>query len=285
MAKVTNKNATVRQRQLARRLRELRGDYTAAEVQAATGITTSKISRMETCHVRARPEDIRTLATFYGVSDTELDTLLHAAEEAYNSSVLKDFIGHENWASTLRGHLELEADAQRIDSYTIDLVPGLLQSRDYAAALMEARPDVESSTIPDRLDFRAQRQRRVRTGELELWAVISETILHQEIGSAATLADQLDYLAAPPSNVTVQVLPFSAGAHPSLGSAFHVFTFPEQIPTIIYGETLQQALYQDDPDTVRAHKETIEQTKAAALSPRESNRLLQQRATELRTDT
>lgn len=282
MANPTNKNATVRQRQLARRLRELRGSHTAADVQAATGITPSKLSRMESCHVRARPTDIRTLAQFYGTSAEELETLLQAAEEAYNSSVMQDFIGHENWASTLRGHLELEADAQRIDSYTIDLVPGLLQSRDYAAALMEARPDVDPSTIPDRLDFRDQRQRRVRSGELELWAVIGETILHQEIGNAATLADQLESMAAAPSNVTVQVLPFSVGAHPSLGTAFHVFTFAARFPTIIYGETLQQALYQDDPETVKAHQQTIEQTKAAALSPRDSQARLRERANELR---
>lgn len=282
MANPTNKNATVRQRQLATRLRELRGKHTAADVHAATGITASKLSRMESCHVRARPANIRTLAEFYGASDEELQTLLHAAEEAYNSSVMQDFIGHENWAATLRGHLELEADAQRIDSYTVDLVPGLLQSRDYTRALIEARPDVDPSTVEGRLDFRTQRQRRVQSGELQLWAVVGETVLYQQIGSAATLADQLESLAAAPSNVTVQVLPFSAGAHPSLGSSFHVFTFAARFASIVYQDTIQKALYQDDPETVTAHQQIIEQTKAAALSPRDSQSRLRERASELR---
>lgn len=283
MANPTNKNSTVRQRQLAGRLRELRGSYTAADVTEATGITASKLSRMETCHVKAQPADIRSLAAFYGTSDEELQRLLRMAEEAHSPSVMQDFIGYETWASTLRGHLELEADAQRIDSFTIDLVPGLLQHREYTRALIEARPDVDPSQTEDRLAFRAQRQQRVSSGELELWAVLGEAVLYQEIGSAETLAEQLDDLAEPRSNVTVQVLPFSAGAHPSLGSSFHVFTFGDRLPSIVYQDTIQQALYQDDPEGVKAHQQIIEQTKATALSPRESVSRLRERASDLRS--
>lgn len=282
MANPTNKNATVRQRQLAARLRDLRGSHTAADVQAATGITPSKLSRIESCHVRARPGDIRTLTEFYGASNEERDQLLETGEEAYNSSVMQDFIGYESWASTLKGHLELEADADRIDSYTIDLVPGLLQSRDYTRALIEARPDVDASTLEGRLDFRAQRQQRVAAGELQLWAITGETVLYQQIGDAATLAGQLEALAEAPPNVTVQVLPFAAGAHPSLGSSFHIFNFTASFPSLVYQDTIQKALYQDDPDTVAAHQDIMEQTRAAALSPRESQSRLRDRVAELR---
>lgn len=279
MAKVTNENATIRQRQLAQTLRELRGNTPAHAVEEATRIKPSKLSRIESCHVRAHPNDVERLATFYGVSAEDRTKLVRDAEEAYSSSVMHDYIGQQ-WAQTLQGHLELEADAQRIDSFTIDLVPGLLQTRSYTRALIESRPDVDTSTTEGRLDFREQRQQRVTAGQLELWAVVSEAVLYQLIGSNEVMQDQLTALADSPTNVTVQVLPFTAGAHPSLGSSFHVFHFADHA-SIIYQDTIKKALYQDDDETVRNHQQIMERVRAAALSPVDSAARLRTRVTEL----
>lgn len=280
MANPTNENATIRQRQLAARLRELRDRRTSAEVQAGTGITPSKLSRIESCHVRARPGDVEKLATFYGAPSDQVELLVSAAEEAWSSTVMRDYIGSE-WAAALRSHLELEADAQRIESYTIDLVPGLLQTREYTRALIESRPDVDKTTVDSRLDFRDQRQRRVKSGELELWAVVGETVLHQMIGGPVVLADQLDYLRNPPASVTTQVLPFEAGPHAALGSSFHIFTFPE-FASVVYQDTIKKGLYQDDHETVDVHRKIMEQVRATALSPNKTVELLDQRIRQLR---
>jgi len=280
MANALNADATIRQRRLAERLKQLRGDRTATDVADATGITKSKISRIESCYVRAQPQDVETLARAYGVDDEQREKLVQQAHEAYNSTVMRDYIGYE-WASALQSHLELEADASRIDSFTIDLVPGLLQTREYTRALIAKRPDVDQETIERRLDFRALRQRRVTSQDLQLWAVINETVLYQQIGGRATLADQLEALADSPPNVTIQVQPFTSGAHPSLGTSFHLFQFPES-PKLVYQDTIRRGIYQDDAETVRNHEHIMEHTQASARSPHDSISWLRDRAAELR---
>lgn len=279
MSSALNANATIRQRRLAEELRRLRGDRTAADVEAATGITPSKLSRIESCHVRAQPRDVEQLAHAYEVSAEQQERLVQAAHDAYSSSVMRDYIGYE-WAAALQGHLELEADASRIDSFTIDLVPGLLQSREYTRALIQRRPDVEDDSIERRLDFRDARQQRVRSHDLQLWAVVGETVLYQEIGGKITLAEQLQSLADSGPNVTIQILPFTTGAHPSLGTSFHLFKFPNY-PSLVYQDTIRKALYQDDEETVSNHQSLMEHTQATALSPRDSVNWLRQRAEEL----
>lgn len=279
MARSFSDEATIRQRQLAESLRELRGELKSHQVQAATGITPSKLSRIESCHVRARPNDVRALVTYYGASEEHIENLVQAAENAWESTILRDYIGYD-WARSIRGHLELEAEASNITSWTIDLVPGLLQRRNYTQTLIESRPDVDQSTLEARLDFRERRQQRVREGHLELHAIISEAVLYQLIGGNHVLADQLTYLANPEHNVTIQVIPFNRGAHGGLGSSFHVFNF-DIFDSIIYQDTIRKALYQHDNETVYNHKQIINDLLDTALTVDESKTLLQQRAHEL----
>src|SRR5699024_6502691 len=128
MANALNADATIRQRRLAERLKQLRGDRTATDVADATGITKSKISRIESCYVRAQPPDVETLSRAYAVDDEQREKLVQQAHEADHSPVMRDYIGYER-SRALQSHLELAADATRIDSFTIHLVPGLLQTR------------------------------------------------------------------------------------------------------------------------------------------------------------
>lgn len=170
--------------------------------------------------------------------------------------------------------------AERIDSWTIDLVPGLLQTPDYIRALIDGRPDVSEEQIERRLELRALRRARVESGELELWAVVGETVLRQEVGGTAVLAGQLRYLHDAPCNVTLQVLPFQAGAHAGLGTSFHVLRFPDW-PAVVYQDTISRGLYKDEPEIVRAHESTMEHVRASALSARRSRAVLAQRIEEL----
>lgn len=267
--------STMRERRIAAELKALRGSVTSAEVQRALGITPSKLSRIESSFVRPQPEDVRRLAEFYGADAATVDRLTAAANLARKPAWWAEFVGPD-WDTALAQHLELESDATRIDSWTIDLVPGLLQTPDYIRALIDGRPDVTEEQIEQRLAFRAARRSRVESGDLELWSVVSETVLHQEIGGPAVLAGQLRYLHDAPPNVTVQVLPFKVGAHAGLGSAFHVLRFRDW-PPMIYQETITRGLYRDDEETIRAHESTMEHVRAAALSPRQSRAVLAQR--------
>lgn len=281
MANPTNAHATVRQRQLAKHLKRLRlkRDLTAEEVEELTGIGPSKLSRLESATVRVKADDARLLAGAYRQSDDEIENLVQAAEEARTSTVMERFVGLSS-ARTLRGHLELEGDARLIESLTIDLVPGLLQTPDYARALMEGRPDVDPEDIPERIEIRKLRSQRVFEGALGIWAIISEAALRQEIGGRGVLSAQLQHLVDTPKNVTVQVLPFKAGAHASMGAAFHIFHFSSYEP-LLYHETIQDPIYQDDQDVVEAYSEIFNSVRATALSPNESTRFISELATEL----
>jgi transcriptional regulator with XRE-family HTH domain len=275
-----NQDATIRQRQIAHEMRQLRATMTAAEVHEATGITPSKLSRIESAHVRLQDDDLRKLAALYHVGDLQTQRLLALAQDARNSSIMKSFVGFE-WAAALRGHLELEADASRIESFTVDLVPGLLQHPSYTRALIADRPDVEDDQIESRLTFRAKRQERLNAGRLEMWSILDEGILYREVGGAPGLADQLEKLVESPKNVTVQVIPWSAGAHAALGSPFQLFKFPKY-PTIVYQETIKHGLYEDDESLVEEHVKFMEAVRAEALSPRASRELMTKRLNDLR---
>lgn len=271
--------STMREQRIAAELRALRGSLTSTDVKRGIGMHPSKLSRIESCSVRPRPDDVRQLATFYGAPVDTIERLVRAAESAQQPAWWTGYVGPD-WNAALTHHLELESEATRIDSWTIDLVPGLLQIPSYIRALIANRPDVDAAQTEQRLELRAKRQERITRGELELWAVVGETVLHQTIGGAAVLAEQLQALHDAPSHVTVQVLPFHAGAHPGLGSSFHLLHFADW-PSVVYQDTITTGLYRDDREITEAHRTTMEHIRAAALSPSQSRTLLQQRVDEL----
>lgn len=270
---------TVRTERVANELRRLRGSYTSTDVQRALSITPSKLSRIEAGKVRPSPEDARRLATYYGADSQTIERLVAAAEQLKEPGWWKEFVGPD-WSDALTYHLELESEATKIESWTIDLVPGLLQVPTYITALVSGRADVPDSQLEQRLQLRARRQERVQSGELELWAVMSETVLHQEIGGAEGLRQQLNALAQAPSNVTIQIMPFTVGAHTALGSIFHILRFADW-PAVVYQDTIAAGLYRDSSESVETHQRTMEDTRAAALSPRASREMLTQRVAEL----
>lgn len=268
----------MRDERVGAELRKLRGNLTSRQVQDATGITPSKLSRLEGGVVRAKPEDITKLTSFYKVDQAVTERLIDQVRAARQPQWWTHFVG-KDWDAALSYHLELETEAKLIESWMIDLVPGLLQTNDYVRALVEGRPDVDPEQTERRIELRAARRARVERGDLEVWAILSEAVLYQEIGGPGVLADQLRYLAHL-DRITVQVLPFSAGAHPGLGSAFHLMHFP-QWPSTVYQDTITRGLYQDDPRLVEAHARTMAHIKATARSPRESRKQLLSRAEEL----
>lgn len=272
---------TVRRERIGRELRRLRGAFTSSDVQRALGITPSKLSRIEAGKVEASPSDVRNLATYYGASAHAIEHLTTVAEELHQPTWWTHFVGSD-WDEALGYHLELETEANKIESWTIDLVPGLLQVPSYITALVTSRVDVPEEQLNKRLELRARRQDRVRNGELELWAVVDELVLHREIGGREVLADQLQHLADAPKNVTVQILPFTSGSHSALGSSFHILHFRDW-PPVVYQDTITKGLYQDTDEVVDGHERTMNDVRATAASPKESRSLLTQRIAELKS--
>jgi transcriptional regulator with XRE-family HTH domain len=229
-----------------RRLREASG-ITCEDAGEAIRASHSKISRLESGRTGFKARDVADLLTLYGVHDqADRATMLSLAEQASTPAWWQD------WAdvvpSWFEAYLGLEAAASVIRSYEVQFVPGLLQTEDYARALIRlGHPCAPYSEIERRVSLRMQRQRLLhRPHPPKVWAVIDEAALRRPIGGAAIMRAQLEHLIemAELSHVTIEIMPFSAGGHSAAGGAITILRFPEdQIPDVVYLEQLTSAVY------------------------------------------
>lgn len=230
--------ATVRQRRLARALRRTREALGLKPEDIARELRwdRSKISRIETSRVKAKPGDVAELLDLYGVTSPDRDALLNLATEANQRGWWTAF------GDVFTGsYIELEHDASLIRSWQAQLIPGLLQIEEYARAVIAAaRPDENADSIEMRV--KARMARRTLLGEERaptLHVVIDEAVLRRRIGGPAVMRRQLSYLwdAAHRPNVTVQVLPFAAGAHAGVEGSFIILSFDDPAdPDVPYSE-------------------------------------------------
>jgi Domain of unknown function (DUF5753) len=216
------------------------------------------------------------------VSDETRADLLRLSKEARRRGWWVGYGLEESFAL----YVGLETEAAAVHNYHEGLVHGLLQTEAYARAVRLAGLP---SPTPDELDrwltVRMRRQDRLTAEEpLSLWAIMSEGVLRKEVGGAAVMADQLRALIgrAELSNVTIQVMPFKAGAHPAGDSTFTLLTFRERfdLPTV-YLETPTENLYLEDPDDVDWHRVALDHLRAMALPPAESVAMIQSIIQEL----
>ena len=260
---------TVRRRRLAAELRRLRDQakLTIEDVAEKLECSTSKISRMETGHVGVNPRDARELLRLYGVSEDQLDALVQLAKEArkkgwwhaYNEVFSGAFVG-------------LEAEASSLRAYQALLVPGLLQTEDYMRAVIRAaRPDATPAEVDKRVQARLERQQLLTDVEPpQYWAVIDEAVLCRSVGGDAVMHAQLNWLAtrAVLPRVTIQVLPFSAGAHSGMEGPFLILGFPEQAdPDVVYVDNTTAGFYLEEPAEILRYTLMFDHLRAAALSP------------------
>jgi transcriptional regulator with XRE-family HTH domain len=168
---------------------------------------------------------------------------------------------------------ELETRATEICSFQTHMVLGLLQTQGYARAVLGA---LDQSDLEDRTAVRLARQRVFEKGEPPVfWALLSEAALHLEIGGPEVMREQLAHLLSFESNprLNIQVLPFSAGAHPGLQGSFDVYRFSTD-PTIVYTEGYGSGHPTANPDTVRECSLRYDHLRAAALSLTDSAELI-----------
>jgi transcriptional regulator with XRE-family HTH domain len=248
---------TVRRMLVGAQLRRLRTEQGITREQAAEAIRASewKIHRLENGQVGYKDRDIVDLLRFYGVVDPgEVADFLVLAREA-NAPGWWHHYGDvlPQW---FRAYIDLESAAAMIRAYEGQFVPGLLQTEDYMRAVVGGgHLDDLPQEAEHRVQLRLGRQALLdRQDAPRLWAVIDEAALRRPVGGPKVMRAQLERLieAAELPNVTLQVLPFGAGAHPAMVGAFSVLRFPDQeLPDIVYVEHLTSALYlskQEDVD-------------------------------------
>jgi hypothetical protein len=244
-----------------RRLREERGITLedAGEVIRASG---SKMSRLETGRVGFKDRDISDLLTFYGVIDEQQRAaLLQLARGASAHGWWHDY--SDVLPAWFEAYVGLEEAATSIRTYEVQFVPGLLQTEDYARAVTLLGHDGEpAAEIDQRVELRMNRQ-ALLTGPqpAHLWAVLDEAVLRRHAGRPGVMRRQLLHLlnAAERPNVTIQIIPFAAGAHAAAGGPFSILRFAERdLPDVVYLEQLTSALYLDKRETVDHYMAVME---------------------------
>ena len=255
-----------------RLLREVKG-ITREEAGYAIRASGSKISRMELGRVSFKERDVTDLLKLYGVDEDETATLVALAIQANSpgwwhkyGDVLPD------WFHVYVG---LEEAASLIRLYEVQFVPGLLQTADYARAVVRlGQPGAAPEEIERRISLRMGRQELLtKPGGPRLWAIVDEAALRRPIGGKEVMRAQLEQLilATEEPQVTLQVMPFRSGGHAAEAGAFTIMRFPEpDLPDVVYLEQLTSALYLDKRDDVEKYTEVMERLSVESESPERS---------------
>ncbi|MEU6004991.1 helix-turn-helix transcriptional regulator [Streptomyces sp. NPDC047453] len=272
---------TVGQVVLGKRLQELRekaglGREAAARVLRVAPAT---VRRMETAEVALKIPYVQMLLSAYGVGDEAAAAFVALAEEANAPGWWQRF--HDVLPEWFSLYVSLEGSARLIRSYEPHFVPGLLQTEDYARAVLEAgtvgqrRPDA----VERHVSLRMARQRLLeRADPPHLWVIIDETVLRRPVSDRPeVMREQLDKLLlyTERDRVTLQVAEFSRGPHAGTYAPFSLFRFAEpELPDLVYTEYLTGALYLDSRTEISAHLEVLDRMTAAAATAEQTRELL-----------
>jgi transcriptional regulator with XRE-family HTH domain len=265
-----------------RRLREQAGMTTERAAASIRG-SRSKINRMEHGRVGLKERDIADLLNLYGVGKgTEREALLNLARGDHRPGWWKeysDILPH--WVEPYIG---LEAAASFIREFELQCVPGLLQIEDYAREVIRLGNPPSEDEVVRRAKARISRQEIfLRDDPPKIWAVLDEGALRRHIGGPQVMRAQLRHLIdmCDRPNVTLQILPFSAGAHRAMGGSFTILRYTEpHLRDVVYIEQLTSALYLDKRTEVDAYLDVIEevclQAEPSIKTPDFLRRLLQE---------
>ncbi|MEU6537961.1 helix-turn-helix transcriptional regulator [Streptomyces sp. NPDC047000] len=274
----SNVNPTVRRRRLGqelRRLRELRG-MTAEEVAERLLVSQSKISRLENGRRSISQRDVRDLCGVYEVEDQRVvDSLMEMARDSRQQGWWHAF-GDIPYSV----YIGLETDAESLRVYEPQIVTGLLQTRAYAEALVQgALPETSPADIEKRVQVRMRRQERIAAepNPLRLWLVLDESALRRVVGDRTVMREQLEYLLDMTRlpHVTVQVLPFDAGAHPGLNGQYAILEFADAADSsVVYLEGVTSDLYLEKAHDVQKYAVMYEHLRAQSLSVDQSRQYI-----------
>ena len=241
---------------LGAQLRRLRGDsrVTVAEAAEAIRATHSKISRLERGRCGAKQRDVADLLTLYGITDEAVrEQVLTLARQASTPGWWQPY--NDILPRWFELYVGLEKAASIIRTYEVQFVHGLLQTEDYArAVILIANARASEEETERRVSVRMKRQQLLTQPDApELWTVLDEAVLRRPPGGPEMMRTQLEHLLEIMDlpNVTLQIVPFDVGLHAAAGGPFTILRFPEpDLPDLVYLEQLNSALYLDHPDDV-----------------------------------
>ncbi|HEX6472379.1 MAG TPA: helix-turn-helix transcriptional regulator [Streptosporangiaceae bacterium] len=267
------------QMMLATRLHRLREERCITHTDAAQAIQVSpaKIGEIESGRVSVKEPEVAGLLALYGVTAAERTALLSLVHQANTPGWWHTYDALlPDWFET---YLGLEEAASRLRTYAIQFIPELLQTPDYARAVLRLRnPDVSAEEIERRVSLRMRRQQLLtRPAPLRLWAVVDEMALLRKLGGAAVMRAQLRRLieATTLPNVTLNALPLRAGGSAAVTGPFSILRFTEpELPDVIYIEQLTGAIFLDERDDLDSYAVVMETLCANAANPTESVRMI-----------
>jgi transcriptional regulator with XRE-family HTH domain len=278
---------TVRRRRLGAELRRLRehAGLTLAEAAGQLDTSDSTLSRIENGRGRVRRTDVQAMLDLYEVGEVNVrESLLQLTRDVRRKGWWQNF--RDVISEPYGDYISLEMDAASQRLHTIELVPGLLQTQQYTRSLAEAwLVWTTPEEIENFVTVRAQRQQVLDRDEpLELWAVMNEVALHQMVGGREVMRDQLEHLlaAARRPNLTIQVLPWAAGAHAVMDQPFVILGFAAPTdPDVVCLDHLTGTLYVERDDEVGRYTRIFDHLRSSALSPRDSMTVIANRIKEL----
>jgi transcriptional regulator with XRE-family HTH domain len=270
------RSPTLRRRELGAFLRARRQELGLTVDQVAERLlcSPSKVSRMETGQRGATARDVRDLCALYEITDEqECERLMTLAREGKQQGWWQ---AYDLNFSTFVG---LEAAAVSTKYYHSLVIPGLLQTADYAREMHRAvvQPKLSPERIEELVEVRIRRQELLKQDQpMTISAVIDEAALHRVVGGPATMGAQLSHLMeeAGRPNVTIRVIPYAAGAHAAMDSTFYILEFSGPASTVVYVEGLVGHIYLDGPKDVARYEEVFTCLSEIALNPQESIELI-----------
>jgi hypothetical protein len=244
------------------------------------GWSVAKVYRIEGDKVRVLPRDAQRLLKLYGIGGEQAEAVMELARAARAKDWWHQYSGAiPEW---FQFYVGLEAAASAMQEYCAELVTGLLQTEAYARAVMAAAARSDTGEMDRQVAVRLERQKRLTAADApSLWVVLDEAVLLRQVGGPAVMAGQLAHIGqmAGQPNVTVQVLPFTAGAHPAMLGSFTLMQFPDPADKdVVYLEAETGALYLEKPQDVARYSLMIDYLRAQALGPAESRALIAQLA-------
>ncbi len=274
----TKANPTVLRRQLGAELRRMReqAKRTVAWTADRLGWSESKVSRVETANIGIRRPDLERLLDLYGAPAAERDRLIALAGQARQRAWWEAY--GETLFSSYETYIGFETEASVICTFEPTLVPGLLQTAEYAKAVVQIDYSDDPDLVSQRVSVRMARQEILtRDPAPQLYAILDEAVLRRPIGGPHVMRRQLLRLveASELAMISIQVLPLSVGAHRALAGSFVLLEFPGDAEhPMVYCEGMTGGVFRSKPDDVSRYQESFEALRAAAMDPERSVELI-----------
>lgn len=268
---------TIALRRLASELLAMRGARSRDQVKVDIGLSEAALLRIEKAKVRPQVRTLRQLLDYYGADAAkkeELEELLKRSRELQWLQRYEEYL-----PQSYQNFIAFEADAIQMSDYQSLLMPGLLQTRGYAEVVSRALlPEVDDEGIAQRVDARMRRQDVLE--KASFWAILDEAAIRRILGDGDVYRQQLRYLAEASRrpNVTLQVIPFTAGPHLGMTGNFITMDFSAPAAPLVYTENAEGGLFLEADEDVRRYRATFQRLAAQAASPEDTLKIIESAA-------